>query len=221
MLRTDGRDQVPKQGDQLLGYYSNLMLDGFLSSVKFSCSAMSASLRPHNCSTPGLPVHHQLQELTQTPVHWGGDAIQPSHPLSSPSPPARHQGLFQWVSSASGGQSIGVSASTSILPMNSQDWSPFGWTGWISLQSKGLSRVFSNTTGQKSINSSAFSFIVQLSHPYMTTGKTTVLTRRTSVGKVTSLLLNMLSRLVIAFFFKEQAPFNFTAAVIICSGIGL
>ena len=105
-----------------------------------------------NCSTPGLPVHHQLPEFTQTHVHWVGDAIQPSHPLSSPSPPApnpsQHQSLFQWVF-ASGGWSTGVSASASVLPMNTQDWSPLEWTGWISLQSKGLSRVFSNTTVQK------------------------------------------------------------------------
>ena len=70
---------------------------------------------PMACRTPGLPVHHQLLELAQTRVHWVGDAIQPSHPLSSPSPPAfslsQHQGLFQWVDSASGGQSIGASAS--------------------------------------------------------------------------------------------------------------
>ena len=90
---------------------------------------------------------------SQTHVHQVGDAIQPSHPLSSPSPPApnrsQHQGLFQWVNSAWGGQSIGVSASASVLPMNTQDWSPLGWTSWISLQSKGVSRVFCNTTVQK------------------------------------------------------------------------
>ena len=71
--------------------------------VQFSCSVMSDSATPMDCSTPGLPVHHQLSELTQTHVHWVGDAIQPSHPLLSPSPPAfnlsHHQGLFQWVSS--------------------------------------------------------------------------------------------------------------------------
>ena len=103
-----------------------------------------------NHSMPGLSVHHQLTESTQTHVHWVGDAIQPSHPLSSPSPPAtnpsQHQGLFQWVNSPHGGQSIGVSALASVLPMNAQDWSPLEWTGWISLQSKGLSTVFSNTT---------------------------------------------------------------------------
>ena len=102
-----------------------------------------------NHITPGLPVHHQLLEFTQTHVHWIGDVIQPSRPLSSLSPPtfnlSQHQGLFQWVQFfTSGGQSTGVSASASVLPKNIQEiWSPLGWTGWISLQSKGLSRVFS------------------------------------------------------------------------------
>ena len=108
---------------------------------------------PMNHSTPGLRVHHHLPEFTQTHVHRVSDAIQPSHPLSSPSPPApnpsQHQCLFQWVNSARGGQSTGVSALASVLPKNTQDWSPLGWTGWISLQSKGLPRVFSNTTVQK------------------------------------------------------------------------
>ena len=106
-----------------------------------------------NCSMPGLPVHHHLPEFTQTHVHRVGDAIQPSHPLLSPSscpqslPTSESflvSQLFTWS-----GQSTGVSALTSILPMNTQDWSPLEWTGWISLQSKGLSRVFSNTTVQK------------------------------------------------------------------------
>ena len=106
---------------------------------------------------------------------------------------------------ASGGQSIGVSAAVSVSPMNTQDWSPSGWTGWISLQSQGLSRVFSNTTVQKPsiLQCSAF-FIVQLSHPYMTTGKTIALTRRTFVDKVMSLLFNMLSRLVITFLWRSK-----------------
>ena len=87
-------------------------------------------------SMPGFPVHHQLLELAQTHVYWVSDAIQPSHPLSSPSPPvfnlSQHQGLFQWVSNfASSGQSIGVSASVSVLPMNIQDWFPLGLTGSI------------------------------------------------------------------------------------------
>ena len=110
---------------------------------------------PMNRSTPGLPLHHQLQEFTQIHVHRVGAAIQPSHPLSSPFPPApnssQHQSLFQWVNSsfAWDGQSTGVSALASLLPKNTQDWSPLEQTGWISLQSKGLSRVFSNTAVQK------------------------------------------------------------------------
>ena len=109
---------------------------------------------PMDCSPPDLPVHHQLLEFTQTHVHWVGDAIQPSHPLSSPSPPvlslSQHQGLFKWVSSSyQVAKVLGVSTSTSVLPVNTQDWSPLGWTGWISFLSKGLSRVFSNTTVQK------------------------------------------------------------------------
>ena len=103
----------------------------------------------------------------------------------------------------SGGLSIGVSASASVLPMNTQDWSPLGWTGWISLQSKGLSRVFSNSSKTSIFQQSAF-FIVQLSHPYMTTGKTTALTRWTFVGKVTSLLFNVLFRLVIDFLPRSR-----------------
>ena len=94
-----------------------------------------------------------------------------------------------------GGQSIEVSASTSVLPMNIQDWVPLGWTGWISLQPKGLSRVFPKPHF-KGINSLGLAcFIVQLSHAYMTTGKTIALTRWTFLGKVMSLLLNMLYRL--------------------------
>ena len=121
---------------------------------QFSSGAQSCPTLcdPMDCSTPGFSVHRQLLELTQTSVHWVSDAIWPSHPSSSPSPPAfnlsQQQGLLSQFFS-SGGQSIGASASASALPMNIQDWFPLGWTGWISLQSKGLSRVFSNTTVQK------------------------------------------------------------------------
>ena len=109
---------------------------------------------PMNWSRPGLPVHHQLQELAQTHVHWVGDAIKPSHPLLSPSPAAlnlsQQLGAFPTTPFfASGGQSIGASASASVLPMNIQDWLPLGLTDLVSLQSKGLPRVFSNNTVQK------------------------------------------------------------------------
>ena len=97
----------------------------------------------------------------------------------------------------SGGQSIGASAS--VFPMNIQDWSPLGLTGWISLQSKGLSRVFSRTNSKAPIFQCSAFFMVQSSHPYMTAGKTIALTRSTFDGKVISLLFNMLSRFVIAF----------------------
>ena len=121
------------------------------SSVPQSCLTL---WYPMNRSMPGLPVHHQLLEFTQTHSHRVSDAIQPSHPLSSPSPPApnpsQHQSLFRWVNSLHEvAKVLGVSALASVLPVNIQDWSPLEWTGWISLQSKGLSRVFSNTTVQK------------------------------------------------------------------------
>ena len=120
-------------------------------SVTQSCPTLC---NPMNCSTPGLPVHHQLLEFTQTHDHWVDDAIQQSHPLSSPSPPSlnlsQHQGLFKWVNSLHEvAKVLEFQASTSVLPMNTEDWSPLGWTDWISLEAKGLSRVFSNTTVQK------------------------------------------------------------------------
>ena len=107
----------------------------------------------------------------------------------------------------SGGPSIGVSASASVLPMNIQDWSPLGWAGWISLQSKGLSRVFSNTTVQKHQFFGAQPYLWPNSHiyPYMTTGKAIALTIWTFVGKGMSLLFNMLSRLWINFSSVSQS----------------
>ena len=101
---------------------------------------------PMNCSMPGLPVHHQHPEFTQTHVHWVSDAIPfSSRPQSLPASESFPMSqLFAW-----GGQSTGVSALASVLPKNTQDWSPLQWTGWISLQSKGLSGVFSNTSVQK------------------------------------------------------------------------
>ena len=102
---------------------------------------------PMDYSTPGFPVFHCLPEFAQTHVHWVNDAIQPSHPLLSPSPPSlslsQHQGLFQWVSSSH------ASASASVLLVNIYSWFPLGLTGLMSLQSKGLSKVFSSTTIQK------------------------------------------------------------------------
>ena len=120
-----------------------------LSSVHFSCSVVS-DCHPMDCSTPGFPVHHQLLKLAQSHVHWVGDAIQPSHPLSSPSSPvlnlSQHQGFIKWVSSS---HQVAKVLEFQLQHQSFQwiqGWFPLGWTGWISLQSKGLSRVFSNTT---------------------------------------------------------------------------
>ena len=124
-------------------------------SVQFSSVAQSCLTLcdPMDWSTSGFPVRNQLLELAQTHVYRVSDAIQPSHPLLSPSPPAFNLSSIRVFSNESAlhirGQIVGVSASTSVLPMNTQVWSPIGRTGWISLQSKRLSRVFSNTTVQK------------------------------------------------------------------------
>ena len=122
------------------------------SSVIQSCLTLCNLM---DCSMPGLPVHHQLPELTQTHVHWVGDTIQSAHSLSSPVIPFSHLQSFPASVSfpmskffTSGGQNIGASASESVL-INIQDWFTLGLTGLISLQSKGLSRVSSNTTDQK------------------------------------------------------------------------
>ena len=123
-----------------------------ISSVQFSSVAQTCPTicNPMNCSTPGLPVHHQLLELAETRVYRVGNAIQTSYPRLSPSPPApnpsQHQGLFQWVNSS---HEVAKVLEFQLQHQSFQDWSPLGWTGWISLQSKGLSRVFSNTTVQK------------------------------------------------------------------------
>ena len=175
------------------------------SSVQFNHSVVSDSLQPHEpqharapCPSPIPGVYPNSCPLSR----WCHPTISSSVvPFSSCPQSFPASGSFPVNQLfASGGQRIGVSASSPVLPVNTQDWYPLGWTGWISLQSKGLSRVFSNTTVQKHqiLRRSAF-FIVQLSHPCMTTGKNIALIRRTFVGKVMSLLSNMLSRLVITF----------------------
>ena len=158
-----------------------------------------------DCSTPGFPVH-QLLELAQTHMslsEWCHPSISSSViPFSclQSFPASGSFPMSQFF--ASGDQSFGVSASGSVLPMNIQDWFSLGRTGWISLQSKGLSRIFFSITVQKcqffSAQCSAF-FIIHLSHPYIATGKTIALTSWTFVDSIMSLLFNMLSRLVIAF----------------------
>ena len=134
--------------------FSSFPSKSTFSSVQFSSVVQSCLTLcdPMNRSTPGLSVYHQLPEFTQTHVHWVRDAIQPSHPRSSPSPPAtnlsQHQSLFQWVNSSH--------EVSKVLELQLEHHSfqrnprvdPSEWTGWISLQSKGPSRVFSNTTVQ-------------------------------------------------------------------------
>ena len=154
---------------------------------QFSCSVLYDSLQLHGLQHARLPCPSPTPEACSNSClssWWCHPTISssvvpfPSHLQSIPA-----SGSFQMSQFfASGGQSIEVSASSSVLPLNIQDWFPLGWTGWISLQSKGLSRVFSSTTVQKHQFFSLAFFTVQLSHPYMTTGKTIALTRRTFVG---------------------------------------
>ena len=165
---------------------------------------------PKNCSTPGLPVHHQLSESTQTHVHWvGDDAIQPSHPLSSPSPCilnlSHHQGLFKWVSSPH--------QVTKILEFQLQHQSFNEHPGLISFRMDWLDLLVVQVTlksllqhhsSKASILQSSAFFIGQLSRPYMTTGETMPLTRWTFADKVMSLLFDMLSRLVINFLPRSK-----------------
>ena len=164
---------------------------------------------PMDYNTPGFPVHHQLTELTQTHVHWVSDAIQLSHPLSSPSPPtldlSQHQGLFQWVCSFCIRWPKYWSFSFNISPSNEYSGLiSFRIDCLISLQSKGLLRVFSNTTVQKHQFFSTQLSLQSSSHiHYTTTGKTVALTRWTFVDKVMSLFFNMLSRLVIGYEWND------------------
>ena len=140
-----------------------------------------------NCSTPGLPVHHQLPEFTQTQVHRDGDAIQPSHPLSSPFPLAPSPPSIRVFSNESTLRMRWPkywNVNFSIIP-SKEHQGPIllEWTGWIDLQSKGLSRVFSNTTVQKHQFFGTQLSSQSNSHPYMTTGKTIALTRWTLLAK--------------------------------------
>ena len=156
-------------------------------------------------STPVFPVLHHLPEFNQTHVHWISDVIQPSCLLSSPSPPAFHlsqkQGLFQRVCSSPHVAKILELHSVSVLPMNIQGWFHIGLTGFISLLSKSLLQHHSS---KPLILWCSTYFMVQLSRPYMTTGETVALIIQTFVGKVMSLLFNMLSRFVIAFLPRSK-----------------
>ena len=161
-----------------------------IGSVQFNWSDVSDSLWLHRLqhTRPPCPSPTPRVYANSFPLSWWCNPTLSSSvvPFSSQLQSFPASGSFQTSQFfASGGQSIGVSASGSVLPMNIQEWFPLGWTGWISLQSKGLLRVFSITIKASVLQHSAF-FIVQLSHPYMTTGKTIALTRWTFVGKVMS-----------------------------------
>ena len=162
------------------------------------------------CSMPGFPVHHYLPELAQTHVHRVGDAIQlscPVIPFSSclQSCPASEYFPVCWFFTL-GGQSIGASASASVLPMNIQGWFPLRLMGLIFLLSKELSRVFSSTKVQKHHFFNTTFFMVQLSHLYMTSGKTIAWTIWNFVGKVMSLFFNIL--FVISFLSRSKCLFT-------------
>ena len=175
------------------------------SSVQFSRSVVSDSLWSHGlqharlpCLSPAPRAYSNSCPLSR----WAHPAISSSVvPFSSCLQSFLAPGSFQMSQFfTSGGQSIGVSASASVVPMHIQDWFPLGWTGWISLQSKGLSRVFSNITVQKHQFFSAQLSLQSNSHPYMITGKTIAFNRQTFVSKITSLLFNMLSNMLINMF---------------------
>ena len=140
-----------------------------------------------DCSTSGFPVHHQLLELAQTHVHQVGNAIQPSHPLSSPSPPAfnlaQHQGLFQWIRSLN---QVAKVFSFSVSPSKQYSGLISFRIDWFDLRAvQGtLKSLLQHHSSKASILWLSAFFIVQLSHPYMTTGKTIAFTRGTFVGKL-------------------------------------
>ena len=176
------------------------------SSVAQSCPTLWDFM---NCSTPGLPVHHQLPEFTQTHVHQVSDAIQPSHPLLSPSPlapnPSQHQSLFQWVNSSHEVAKV-LDFSFSISPSNEHPGLisfRMDWLDLLAVQGT-LKSLLQHHRSKASIPWCSAFFTVQFSHPYMTTGKTIALTRQTFVGKVISLLFNMLSKLVITFLPRSK-----------------
>ena len=176
--------------------------------VQFSWSVMSNSLWPHeqqHARPPGPPPTPGVHPNPCPLIWWCHPTIASSEfPFSSCPQSFPASGSFPMSQLfILGGQSIGVSASISVLPTNTQDWSPLGWAGLISLQSKGPSRVQHHSSKVSILLWSAF-FIIQISHPYITTGKTIALTGWTFFGKVMSLLFNMMSRLVITFLPRSK-----------------
>ena len=170
---------------------------------------MSNSLLPHGLRHSRLPCPSTTPRACSNscPLSWWchltiSSSVYPFFSCLQSFPALGAFSMSQFF--VSGGQSIGASASASVLPMNIQDWLPLGLTGWISLLSKELSSLLQHHNSKASILQRSAFFMIQLSHPYMTTGKTTALTRLTFVGKEMSLLFNMLSRLVIAFLPRSK-----------------
>ena len=194
-------------------------------SVQFSHSVVSDALQPMDRSTPGLPVHHQLSEFTQTHVHWVSDAIQPSHPLSSPFPPAFNLFSIRVFSIES---ALRIrwpkywSFTFNISPSNEHSGLISFRMDWLHLlEVQGaLKSLLQHRSSKASILRLSAFFIVQHSHPYMTTGKTIALTRWTFVGKIMSLLFNMLSRLVIPFRPRSKCLLISWLYNFICSDFG-
>ena len=194
-------DSLPlSHGESLIFRFSHF------SSVSHSCPTV---WDPMDCCKPSLPVHHQLPEFTQTQVHWVREAIQPSHPLSSPSPPALNLSSIRVFSNESAlcirwpkdwSFSFGISPSNEYSGLISFR---MDWLDLLAVQGTLKSFLQHHSSKASVLQRSAF-FIVQLSHPYMTTGKTVALTRRTFAGKVMSLLFNMLSALVITFLWRNK-----------------
>ena len=185
---------------------SSSIINSYIVFLQFSSVAQLflTLCNPMDCSTPGFPVHHQLPESTQT------HTIQPSHPLSSPSPPtfnlSQHQGRHQTESVLHIRWPKDWSFSFNISPSNEYSGLISFRMDWLDLLAvKGnLRSLLQHHSSKASILLCSAFFIVQLSHPYMTTGKTIALTRWTFVGKVISLLFNMLSRLVITFLLRSK-----------------
>ena len=202
------RDHPPSIPSKHYSYKGVNVCPSGISSVQFSHSVVSDSLQPYGpqlarppCPSPTPGVYSNSSPLSQ----WCHPTISSSViPFSSHLQPFPASGSFPMSQLlTSGGQSIGVLPSASILPMNIQDWFPLEWTGWISFQGTLKTLLWHHSSKASILQRSAF-FIVQLSYPYTTNGKTIALTRWIFVGKVMSLLFNMLSRLIIVFLPRSK-----------------
>ena len=190
-------------------------------SVKLVPQTCPTLWNPMDCSMSGLTVHHQLPEFTQTYVHWLSDAIQPSHPLPSPSPPSS---IFPSIRGLSNESVLCIKWSLEFNNSPSNEHPglisfKINWLDLLTVQGT-LKSLLQHHSSKASLPQCSAFFLVQLSHPYMTAGKTIALTRWTFVGKVLSLLFNILSRLVITFLPRSKRVLISMAAVTICRDFG-